>query len=145
MNGETIGRKTIVERIESRRESRKTRLEISRGKRNIELCVISIQMKRSSGIRQEISKRSSVETEAERAENRALWNTGRNGSRRREMRIYRNRMRAVVKIRRKKGKSRTRNTKVGRESGEEDLVVDSGHGWRSWGGRGGRSPPPNNN
>src|SRR6267154_2337319 len=81
-------------------------------------------MKRTSGIRQEISKRSSVETEEERAENRALWNTGRNGSRGREMRIYRNRMRAVMKIRRKKGKSRTRNTKVGRESGEEDLVVD---------------------
>src|SRR6267154_2148171 len=59
-------------------------------------------MKRSSGIRQEISKRSSVETEEERAENKALWNTGRNGSRRREMRIYRNRMRAVMKIRRKK-------------------------------------------
>src|SRR6267154_1754671 len=87
-------------------------------------------MKRSSGIRQEISKRSSVETEEERAENRALWNTGRNGSRRREMRIYRNRMRAVMKIRRKKGKSRTRNTKVGRESGEEDLVVDSVEGRR---------------
>src|SRR6267154_4666538 len=72
-------------------------------------------MKRSSGIRQQISKRSNVETEEERAENRALWNTGRNGSRRREMRIYRNRMRAVVKIRRKKRKNRTRNTKVGRE------------------------------
>src|SRR6267154_2040231 len=87
-------------------------------------------MKRSSGIRQEISKRSSVETEEERAENRALWNTGRNGSRRREMRIYRNRMRAVMKIRRKKRKSRTRNTKVRRESGEEDLVVDGVEGRR---------------
>src|SRR6267154_1913402 len=82
-------------------------------------------MKRSSGIRQEIRKRCSVETVKERAENRALWNTGRNGSRRREMRVYRNRMRAVMKIRRKNGKSRTRNTKVGRESGKEDLVVDS--------------------
>ena len=39
-------------------------------------------------------------------------------------------MRAVMKIRRKKGKSRTRNTKVGRESGEEDLVVDSVEGRR---------------
>src|SRR6267154_537410 len=87
-------------------------------------------MKRSSGIRQEIGKRSSVETEEERAENRALRNTGRNGSRRREMRIYRNRMRAVMKIRRKKRKSRTRNTKVRRESGEEDLVVDSVEGRR---------------
>src|SRR6267154_3413768 len=87
-------------------------------------------MKRSSGIRQEISKRSSVETEDERAENRALWNTGGNGSRRREMRIYRNRMRAVTKIRRKKRKSRTRNTKVGGESGEEELVVDSIKGRR---------------
>src|SRR6267154_2110860 len=82
-------------------------------------------MKRNSGIRQEISKRSSVETEEVRAENRALWNTGRNGSRRREMRINRNRMRAVMKIRRKKRKRRTRNPKVGRESGEEDLVIDS--------------------
>src|SRR6267154_2806844 len=87
-------------------------------------------MKRNSGIRQEISKRSSVETEEERAENRALWNTGRNGSRRREMRIYRNRMRAVMKIRREKRKSRTRNTKVGRESEEEDLVINSVEGRR---------------
>src|SRR6267154_150685 len=86
-------------------------------------------MKRSSGIRQEISK-SSVETEEERAENRALWNTGRNGSTRREMRIYGNRMRAVMKIKRKKRKNRTRNTKVGRESGEEDLMIDSVEGRR---------------
>src|SRR6267154_273530 len=87
-------------------------------------------MKRNSGIRQEISKRSSVETEEERAKNRTLLNTGRNVSRRREMRIYTNRMRAVMKIRRKKRKSSTRNTKVGRESGEEDLVVDSVEGGR---------------
>src|SRR6267154_6896551 len=87
-------------------------------------------MKRSSGIRQEISKRSTVEIEEERAKNRALWNTGRNESRRREMRINRNRMRAVMKIRRKKRKRRIRNFKVGRESGEEDLVIDSVEGRR---------------
>src|SRR6267154_412075 len=71
-------------------------------------------MKKNSRIRQEISKRSSVETEEERAENRALWNTSRNGSRRREMGINRNRMRAILKIRRKKRERRTRNTEVRR-------------------------------
>src|SRR6267154_778857 len=101
-------------------------------------------MKRSSGIRQEISKRSSVETEEGRAENRALWNTGRNGSRRRESRIHRNRMRAAMKIRRKKGKSRTRNIKVGRESGEEDPVVDSVEGRRETKKNKSRDPLPAN-
>ena len=104
----------MVERIESRRESRETRVEISRGKRNVELCVISIQMKRNSRVREQISKRSSVETEEERAENGSLWNTGRDGSSGREMRINRNRMRAIMKIRRKKRERRTRNTKVRR-------------------------------
>ena len=55
-------------------------MEISGGKRNVELCVVSIQVKRSRRIRQEISKRSSVETEKQRAENRALRNTSRDGS-----------------------------------------------------------------
>ena len=78
-------------------------MEISVGKRNVELCVISIQVKRSRRIRQEISKRSSIETEKERAENRALSNTSGNGSRGKNMRIDRNGMRAIVKIGRKKG------------------------------------------
>src|SRR6267154_4739778 len=81
-------------------------------------------MKRNGRIRQEISKRSSVETEGERAENRALWNTSRNGSRRREMGINRNRMRAIMKIRRKKRERRTRNNEVRRESGEEYLMIN---------------------
>src|SRR6267154_69869 len=81
-------------------------------------------MKRNSRIRQEISERSSVETEEERAENRALRNTSRDGSRRREMRINRDRMRAILKIRRKKRKRRTRNTEVRRESGEENLMIN---------------------
>src|SRR6267154_2557905 len=87
-------------------------------------------MKRNSRIRQEISKRSSVETEEERAENRALWNTSKNGSRRREMGINRNRMRAITKIRRKKRERRTRNTEVRRESGEEDVVINGGESRR---------------
>src|SRR6267154_1940603 len=82
-------------------------------------------MKRNSKVRQDISKRNSVETEEERAENRALWNTSRNGSRRREKEINRNRMGAIMKIRRKKRERRTRNTEVGRESGEEDLLINS--------------------
>src|SRR6267154_521290 len=81
-------------------------------------------MKRNSKVRQDISKRNSVETEEERAENRALWNTSRNGSRRRETGINRNRMRAMMKIRRKKRERRTRNTEVGRETGEEDLMIN---------------------
>src|SRR6267154_673148 len=81
-------------------------------------------MKRNSRIRQEISERSSVETEEERAENRALRNTSRDGSRRGEMGINRDRMRAILKIRRKKRKRRTRNTEVRRESGEEDLMIN---------------------
>src|SRR6267154_169306 len=81
-------------------------------------------MKRNSRIRQEISERSSVETEEERAENRALRNTSRDGSRRRKMGINRDRMRAILKIRRKKRKRRTRNTEVRRESGEEDLMIN---------------------
>ena len=86
-------------------------------------------MKRNSRIRQEISKRSSIETEEERAENRALRNTGRNGSRGRKMGIDRNRMRAIVKIGRNKGESRTRYTKVRGESGEKHIMVaDSNHG-----------------
>src|SRR6267154_2349142 len=85
-------------------------------------------MKRNSRIRQEISKRSSVGTEEERAENRALWNTSRNGSRRREMGINRDRMRAIMKIRRKERERRTRNAKVRRESGEEDLMSNSVEG-----------------
>src|SRR6267154_5106268 len=81
-------------------------------------------MKRNSRIRQEISDRRSVETEEERAENRALRNTSRDGSRRREMGIHRNRMRAISKIRRKKRERRTRNTEVRGESGEEDLMIN---------------------
>src|SRR6267154_1751774 len=81
-------------------------------------------MKRNSRIRQQISERSSVETEEERAENRALLNTSRNGSRRREIGINRNRMRAIMKLRRKKRERRTRNTEVRRESREEDLMIN---------------------
>ena len=46
------------------------------------------------------------------------------------MGINRNRMRAIMKIKRKKRERRTRNTEVRRESGEEDLVVDSVEGRR---------------
>src|SRR6267154_724975 len=82
-------------------------------------------MKRNSRIRQEISKRSSVETEEERAENRALWNAGRDESSGREMRINTNRRRAIVKIRRKKRERRTRNTEVRRESGKKNMMINS--------------------
>ena len=40
------------------------------------------------------------------------------------MGINRDRMRAILKIRRKKRKRRTRNTEVRRESGEEDLMIN---------------------
>src|SRR6267154_246493 len=100
-------------------------MKISGGKRNVELCVISIQVKRSRRIRQDISKRSSVETEKQWAENRALRNTSRDGSRGRKMRIDRNGIRAIVKIERKKGECRTRYAKVGGESGEKNMMINS--------------------
>src|SRR6267154_1717478 len=99
-------------------------MKICGGKRNVRLCVISIQVKRSRGIRQEISKRSSVETEKQRAENRALRNISRDGSRGRKMRIDRNGMRAIVKIGRKKRECRIRYAKVGGESGKKNMMIN---------------------